>query len=74
MKFISLRQPYADMLAIGKKVIECRKWYTKFRGDFLIHASKTIDVNACEYYKINSNDVVRGAIIGKAQLYDVKNI
>jgi len=40
----------------------------------LIHASKTIDVNACEYYKINSNDVVRGAIIGKAQLYDVKNI
>jgi ASCH domain len=72
MKCISLNQPYAEMLAIGKKLIECRKWYTKFRGDFLIHASKTIDVKACEYYKVNSNDVVRGSIIGKAKLYDVK--
>jgi hypothetical protein len=72
MKCISLKQPYADMLANGKKLIECRKWYTKFRGDFLIHASKTIDVKSCEYYKININDVARGSIIGKAKLYDVK--
>ena len=72
MKCISLKQPYAEMLATGKKLIECRKWYTKFRGEFLIHASKTIDVKACEYYKINSNDIARGSIIGKAKLYDVK--
>ena len=72
MKCISLKQPYAEMLATGKKIIECRKWNTKFRGEFLIHASKTIDVKACEYYKINSNDIARGSIIGKAKLYDVK--
>ena len=72
MKCISLKQPYAEMLAIGKKLIECRKCYTKFRGDFLIHASKTIDLKACEYYDINGNDIARGSIIGKAKLYDVK--
>ena len=72
MKCISLKQPYAEMLATGKKLIECRKWYTKFRGDFLIHASKTIDVEACEYYRISNNDVARGSIIGIAKLYDVK--
>jgi hypothetical protein len=72
MKCISLKQPYAEMLATGKKLIECRKWYTKFRGDFLIHASKTIDMEACEYYKISSNDVARGYIIGKAKLFEVK--
>jgi hypothetical protein len=72
MKCISLKQPYAEMLAIGKKIIECRKWNTKFRGDFLVHASKTIDMKACEYYRVNSNDVVKGSIIGKAKLYGVK--
>ena len=72
MKCISLRQPYAEMLAIEKKLIECRKWNTKFRGDFLIHVSKTIDVKACEYYNINGNDIARGFIIDKAKLYDVK--
>jgi len=72
MKYISLKQPYAEMFAIGKKLIECRKWNTKFRGDFLIHTSKTNDVKACEHYNINGNDIARGSIIGKAKLYDVK--
>ncbi len=53
MKCISLRQRYADFLAIGKKTIELGKRCTKFRGDFLIHASKTVDNNACKYYGIN---------------------
>jgi hypothetical protein len=72
LKCISLKQPYAEMLVIGKKIIECRRWNTKFRGNFLIHASKTIDKNVCEYYDIKVDDLERGSIIGKANLYDVK--
>jgi hypothetical protein len=72
MKCISLKQPYAELLVSGKKTIECRTWSTRFRGDFLIHASKTVDIEACTYYKLNINLVVTGFIIGKALVYDIK--
>ena len=72
MKCLSLRQPYADLLARGEKAIELRKWNTKFRGEFLIHASKNIDIEACERLNINDNELTKGTIIGSAFLYDVK--
>ncbi len=72
MKCISLKQPYAELLVSGKKTIECRTWSTRFRGDFLIHASKTADIEACIYYKMNIKSVVKGSIIGKALIYDIK--
>ncbi len=72
MKCISLKQPYAELLASGKKTIETRGWSTKFRGSFLIHASKTVDVEACKYYEIDTDKIAKGAIIGKAVIYDVK--
>jgi hypothetical protein len=72
LKGLSLKQPYAELLAIGKKTIESRKWCTNFRGDFSIHVSKNIDIEACEYYKINIDIVTKGSVIGKANLYDVK--
>ena len=72
MKCLSLKQPYAILLANGKKTIETRKWNTKFRGDFLIHASKNIEPLSCKYYGLNVETLAKGAIIGKATLYDVK--
>ena len=72
MKCLSLKQPFADLLALGEKTVELRKWNTKFRGEFLIHASKNIDVDACERLDIEINKLSIGAIIGSAFLYDVK--
>ena len=72
MKCLSLKQPFADLLALGEKTIELRKWNTKFRGKFLIHASKNIDKEACERLDIDIDKLAKGAIIGSAILYDVK--
>jgi hypothetical protein len=36
MKAISLHQPYASLIASGKKIIETRRWPTRYRGDLLI--------------------------------------
>jgi predicted transcriptional regulator len=72
MKCLSLKQPFADLLAHGEKTIELRKWNTSFRGEFLIHASKTIDIESSERLDMNSNKFTIGAIIGSAFLYDVK--
>lgn len=37
---LSLRQPWAWLVVHGGKGIENRKWNTKLRGPFLIHAAK----------------------------------
>ena len=72
MKCLSLKQPFADLLAHGEKTIESRKWNTSFRGEFLIHASKNIDIDSCERIDMDSNKFTIGAIIGSAFLYDIK--
>ena len=71
-KCLSLKQPYADLVVSGKKTIELRTWNTKFRGEFLVHASKKVDKEACERNKIDPDSLITGAIVGKAILYDVR--
>ncbi|MDP3579105.1 ASCH domain-containing protein [Methyloversatilis sp.] len=38
---LSIRQPWAWLIVAGHKDIENRDWPTTFRGDCLIHASKS---------------------------------
>jgi predicted transcriptional regulator len=71
MKVLSLKQPYAELVISGKKTIELRKWKTKFRGTFLIHASKTPDKKDMERFKFD--ELPLGFIIGQVDLVDVKN-
>lgn len=39
MKTLSVKNPWAYLLAIGLKDVENRSWHTNFRGTVLIHAS-----------------------------------
>ncbi|MBB2951990.1 ASCH domain-containing protein [Sphingobacterium sp. JUb56] len=39
MKALSIKQPWASLIAYGIKDIENRTWKTKFRGRIYIHAS-----------------------------------
>ena len=71
MKCLSVSQPFADLIISGKKTIELRKWNTNFRGEFLIHAPLKIRKEDSKRLKINKK-FVTGAIVGKAELYDVK--
>jgi hypothetical protein len=41
MKALSVKQPWANLIAAGDKTIETRKWATDYRGDLLIVSSKT---------------------------------
>ena len=72
MKCLSLKQPFAELLVSGKKTIELRKWNTNFRGKFLIHVSKQLDKDMASSLNINYTKFLRGAIIGTAILYNVK--
>ena len=72
MKCLSVCQPFAELIVQGKKTIELRKWNTKFRGEFLVHAAKNILEEDFTRMKISPKTVTTGAIIGKVNLVDVK--
>ena len=72
MKCLSVCQPFAELIVQGKKTIELRKWNTKFRGEFLVHAAKNILMEDCKRMKISPSAITTGAIIGKVNLVDVK--
>lgn len=38
---ISVKQPWASMIARGEKTIETRTWKTEYRGDLLIVSSRS---------------------------------
>ena len=40
MLALSIRQPWAWLIVHGGKTIENRRWNTRVRGEFLIHAAK----------------------------------
>lgn len=48
MKALSLKQPWAAMIASGEKTIETRTWKTDYRGDLLICASQSVDESCTE--------------------------
>ena len=85
MKCLSIRQPWAWLIAAGHKDIENRTWKTSFRGECLIHASAGMTFK--EYIEamaialpINKDflmrmpsfpRLLRGGIIGKCTIHDV---
>jgi hypothetical protein len=70
MKVITIKQPFATLIAEGLKEYEFRTWKTKFRGEILIHAGKGIDKKAMERYKHLNLDYPSGKIIAKATITD----
>lgn len=40
IKVLSLKEPWATLIASGVKKIETRSWKTTYRGELYIHASK----------------------------------
>ena len=72
MKCLSICQPFAELIVQGKKTIELRKWNTKFRGEFLIHAAKNILLEDFDRIDLSPESMITNAIIGKVNLVNVK--
>ncbi|WMT42469.1 ASCH domain-containing protein [Paenibacillus sp. D2_2] len=47
MKVITIRQPWATLVALGEKQFETRSWRTDYRGELAIHAGKAVDKTIC---------------------------
>lgn len=84
LPFLSVKQPWAWLLAHGWKNIENRSWKTEVRGRFLIHAAKTMtrgDYQACVLFVAGFSPSLalkmpgfgsfeRGGIVGEAVILD----
>ena len=82
MKALTIKQPWASLIALGEKQFETRSWATKHRGELAIHAGKSVDKEACEEfadvlksYGIHSiKDLPTGAVIATAELVDCHRV
>lgn len=70
MKAITIKQPFASLIAAGLKEYEFRTWKTAYRGGLLIHAGKTIDKEAMKKFERLGLSYPLGCIIAKASLTD----
>jgi hypothetical protein len=79
MKAISVRQPWAWLIASGHKRVENRTWSTRYRGPVLIHASKSpVSEDDAEVIRVVAgelgihipSDLPIGGIIGQAEIVD----
>lgn len=83
MRILSVRQPWAYLIAHGIKPIENRDWTTRYRGIVLIHAGKQFEDEAVDWILNKLDDLERrrfpmkksafecGGIVGIARLADV---
>ena len=62
MKAISIKQPWASLVASGEKTIETRRWPTKYRGDLVIVSSLLPKID----------NLPLGQAIAIAEIYDCR--
>lgn len=68
MKVITVKQPFATLIAEGLKEYEFRTWRTKYRGEILIHAGKGIDKKAMKKFEYLNLEYPIGCIIAKGEI------
>jgi len=77
MKALTIKQPWAHLIATGQKDIENRSWPTELRGRVFIHTSKTVDNVDVAHWCLSrglrahiSCPLAYGAIIGEVDIVD----
>lgn len=70
MKVITLRQPWATLVAEGIKKYEFRGWKTNYRGKVLIHAGVGIDKDDMKKYESMNLEFPSRRIIAVVEIED----
>ena len=70
MKVITLKQPWATLVAEGLKKYEFRSWKFNYRGEILIHAGKGVDKEAMKKFEHLNLNYPQANIIAKVKILD----
>ena len=74
MKVLTLKQPWATLVAEGIKKYEFRSWKTKYRGKLLIHAGAGVDKKELKRFEKLKLDYPSKRIIAEVELEDCLKI
>lgn len=69
MKALTVKQPWAELIASGRKPLETRTWSTSYRGKLAIHAGKEVDPFGPPTPRLAAE---RGVIVAIADLVDCR--
>ena len=70
MKVITIKEPWATLIANGYKEYEFRVWKTNYRGEVLIHAGKSYDKDNLKRFEYLNLEYSPGEIIAKCNITD----
>ena len=70
MRVITLKQPWATLVAEGLKKYEFRSWKYSYRGELLIHAGKGIDEEAMKKFENLNLKYPQSRIVAKVRILD----
>ena len=70
MKVLTLKQPWATLVAEGIKTYEFRSWKTNYRGKVLIHAGAGVDKKEMKRFKHLNLNYPSKRIIAEAEIED----
>ena len=70
MKILTLKQPWATLVAEGYKKYEFRTWKTNYRGEILIHAGKGIDKDGMKRVSKLNLEYPQSKILAKVTIKD----
>lgn len=71
MRAITLYQPWASLIADGRKTFETRTWTTTYRGPIAIHAGSMVVAEYAVECGYKPEGLPRGAIVAVARLAGV---
>lgn len=74
MKVLTLKQPWATLVAEGIKKYEFRSWKTKYRGKLLIHAGAGVDKKELKRFEKLNLDYPSKRILAEVELEDCLKI
>ncbi len=80
MKALTLTQPWATLVATGKKRVETRSWRTAYRGPLAIHAAKGFPAEARRFAEHEralgrlAPQIPRGAVVCVVRLIDCRPV
>ena len=70
MRVITLKQPWATLVAEGIKKYEFRSWKINYRGEMLIHAGKGVDLEAMKKFSNLNLEFPHSRILAKVKILD----
>lgn len=70
MKVLTLKQPWASLVAEGIKQYEFRTWKTNYRGKVLIHAGAGVEKKELDRFKDLDLDYPSKKIIAEVEIED----